>query len=185
MDLISTGLINKWRLLLQFYKQVGLTESELVLVMIVMHLSTLNKRFITPDAIVKYSNFTTADVDIIFTNLKNKGFIQLDENIRVGTEMSLTPLFRRLMEIMYKMDDINVVTGPLNSIFKNIINRDLTPTEINVITDIVVHKISLSYLEDEANKITGKLNFNDLIDWIKQLVSSAPRELTKFNWIDS
>lgn len=181
-NLLANGIINKWRLLLENYKSFGLSEEELVLVMLIMHTSSVDKRFVTPMEISKYSNFSSKKIDDLLANLKKKQYISLT-NKKNKLEMDLSPLFEKILisieNAQNKIERKDIYQG-INVILINAMDQ----SEKKVVNDLLEKQISEFQMIEIINTFYDKkVNFDEFLKKIHNYIKNKPKTLTKYNWL--
>lgn len=82
-------------ILLDKYKQMKITEEELVVILMIDHLINQGNPFVTPDLLALKMNYSQEEIDRILASLMQKDiFKYLDKEGKITT--SLDPLYKRL-----------------------------------------------------------------------------------------
>ena len=185
MDPLSNGLINKWRLLLHFYKQIGITDEELILILLIMHFSTADNRFITPDILHNYSHFSTKKIDAILNSLKTKNLLMLVKNPSGGMEMNFSALFNRLLASMNKSMLHEIDELKLIKCLQTFLDQPLKAEEQEILVQLVASQVPVSYLNSYFKKSNQHWTYQTLVLELKKILKTVPKELTQFNWADA
>lgn len=181
-NLLANGIINKWRLLLENYKSVGLSEDELVLVMLIMHTSSIDKRFVTPMEISKYSNFSSKKIDGLLANLKKKQYISLT-NKKNKLEMDLSPLFKKIL-ISIENAQNNIERKDIYQGIDAILLNSMYQLEKNAVNDLLEKQISEFQMIEIINSFDDKkVSFDEFLKKVNNYIKNKPKTLTKYNWL--
>ena len=145
--------IDMRHLLLENYKKLGITETELVVLIMIEHLLKQGNTFITQELLALKMTLSIQDIDRVFTNLLSKKLVEFDEN---NGEMTTTlrPLEERLfrefeIEFLKHRDqslekDFDNQVQNIYAIFEKELKRTLSPAEFQKIREW----ISLGYSEE-------------------------------------
>lgn len=130
-------------LLLEYYKKLRITENELSVILMIDHLLDQKNSLITPDILCLKMNLSIKELDKIFVDLIEKGYLLFDTGKKI--KVSLKPLKRKLMEAfekeLAKENEINSSeekTASLKQIYaeyEKLLKRTLSPLEISIISD--------------------------------------------------
>ena len=153
MDKMQYAAIDMCHLLLENYKKLGITETELVVLIMIEHLLKQGNTFITQELLALKMTLSIQDIDRVFTNLLSKKLVEFDEN---NGEMTTTlrPLEERLfrefeIEFLKHRDqslekDFDNQVQNIYAIFEKELKRTLSPAEFQKIREW----ISLGYSEE-------------------------------------
>jgi len=153
MDKMQYAAIDMRHLLLENYKKLGITETELVVLIMIEHLLKQGNTFITQELLALKMTLSIQDIDRVFTNLLSKKLVEFDEN---NGEMTTTlrPLEERLfrefeIEFLKHRDqslekDFDNQVQNIYAIFEKELKRTLSPAEFQKIREW----ISLGYSEE-------------------------------------
>lgn len=140
-------------ILLDKYKQMKITEEELVVILMIDHLINQGNPFVTPDLLALKMNYSQEEIDRILASLMQKDiFKYLNENGKITT--SLEPLYKRLsnqfkkdlvVSNMEETEDKKDLLKKLYEIFQAAFGRNLTPLEIQRIHEWV----QVEYTEED------------------------------------
>jgi DNA replication protein len=136
-----------WRkLLVKHYKNYGLNENDLAVVLCLNDILSSVSSLVTDDDLVSYMTLSKEDIDKILVKLLDKKFIAyIHKDDKMVT--SLQPLFDRILadlkkDITLEADedakkDDKAVVNSLYSYFEELIGRTLTPREVDRISSWV------------------------------------------------
>ncbi len=140
-------------ILLDKYKQMKITEEELVVILMIDHLINQGNPFVTPDLLALKMNYSQEEIDRILASLMQKDiFKYLDKEGKITT--SLDPLYKRLsnqfkkdlvVSNMEETEDNKDLLKKLYEIFQAAFGRNLTPLEIQRIHEWV----QVEYTEED------------------------------------
>lgn len=190
LKLYEDGFVNYHALLTKFYKQLDMTELELVVMLKVLDLYRINKK-VRNSKVASELGMKKQDVEVIINNLMIKKIysitIETNENGLTEEKVSLESLFNKV-EDCYKSETLLKVESDLKELiasFEREFNRTLTPYEYNIIEEFVTkdgftipeiksalkkavmqQKITLSYIEQlllkSRRKTLGDVEENSL-----------------------
>ncbi len=83
-------------LLLEYYKKLGLTENEVLVLLMVNHLLNQKNDWITADMLSMKTNLKTKELDRILSDLVKRGFL---EYVLESTRVSLEPISKTLWQL--------------------------------------------------------------------------------------
>lgn len=114
------------RLLLLKGKQAGLSDHEILILLLIYTLSRLNKQLITPSLLMNYSSLSNKELDQVLDHLLKKKWIYNQS----GT-IRLNHFIERLLEEKEEVADrMNLI-----EIFEEQFGRPLTPMELDIIKE--------------------------------------------------
>ncbi len=114
------------RLLLLKGKQAGLSDHEILILLLIYTLSRLNKQLITPSLLMNYSSLSNKELDQVLDHLLKKKWIYNQS----GT-IRLNHFIERLLEEKEEVADrMNLL-----EIFEEQFGRPLTPMELDIIKE--------------------------------------------------
>lgn len=132
-------------LLLEYYKKLNISESELAVLLMMDHLLGQKNALVTPDLLSVKMNLSMKELDKIVVGLMNKGFVAIETGKKVKT--SLKPLRKKLYdvfeEVLAKEHEINKNSEKAETVktvrdaFAESLNRNLFPLEVNMIHEWV------------------------------------------------
>ncbi len=153
MDRTNYAGIDMNYLLLEYYKKLNITETELVVLIMIEHLLKEGNSFITQELLALKMTLSIQDIDRVFTNLLSKKLVEFET---INDEMTTT--LRPLKERLFREFEINFLKHRDESlekdfdnqvqniymIFEKELKRTLSPAEFQKIREW----ISLGYGED-------------------------------------
>ncbi len=156
-------------LLLEYYKKFHISENELSVILMIEHLIAQNNNLVTPDLLSLKMSLSTSEIDKIFVELINKGYLFFDPTKK--TKVSLKPLKRKLVgtfqkelnkeEEISESEEKNNTLKNIYSIYERELNRPLSPLEYSQISEWIEQGNSeeriIDALKEAASK--GKKNF--------------------------
>lgn len=159
-------------LLLEYYKKLRISENELSVLLMIDHLLGQKNTFVTPDILCLKMNLSIKELDKIFVDLIEKGFLLFDTGKKI--KVSLKPLQKKLYEVfekeLAKENEINSneeKSASLNNVYKTYekeLKRNLSPLEISIINDWIQKGYSetqvVDALKDALSK--GKKTFKSI-----------------------
>ena len=83
-------------LLLEYYKKLGLTENEVLVLLMVNHLLNQKNDWITADMLSMKTNLKTKELDRILSDLVKRGFL---EYVLESARVSLEPISKTLWQL--------------------------------------------------------------------------------------
>ena len=98
--LLKNNYINKWKLLLENYNKIKITNDELILILFIMYKSDDNKKFILPSELVMYTNFSESKIEDLHSSLTSKKLIEIKMSDNGSLEMDLTLLFKKIVSVI-------------------------------------------------------------------------------------
>ena len=174
MKFENSGALNIDYLLLEFYKQLNIREQEVMVILMINHLSQQGNDFITSDLLALKMNMPIKDIDDSLSVLFVKGYIEF---VTKGdkTITSIKPLKKILIKTFEKTiytDDeieknqsIELIREKVFQAFQDTFKRSLSPIEIsridNWIADEVSEDVILDSLKDAEKKNKLTIQFID------------------------
>lgn len=174
-------------LLLESYKKIGLSEDELVVILMIDHLLDQDNSLITADLLSLRMNYPVEKIDKIMVSLLNKNLLKYNV---VGKEMktSIEPLKKRL----YRSFELNVLRSnevenekskqdALSKIYNEFekgFGRTLSPLETSKISEWISYGYSDNLILDALKEALSK-NKKTLRSIDKILLEWATREDVK------
>ena len=130
-------------LLLEYYKKLRINENELSVILMIDHLLGQKNNLVTPDILSLKMNLSTKELDKIFVDLIEKGYLLFDTGKKI--KISLKPLQKKLLEVfeaeLAKENEISSSeekAASLQSIYtdyEKLLKRSLSPLEVSIIND--------------------------------------------------
>lgn len=134
-------------LLLEYYKKLNISETELAVLLMINHLRSQKNAFITPDLLSLKMNLSVEELDTLLVGFLDKKFIVYDMDANKNIKLSLKPLRKRLYEEfqvnltrdLETLNDENKSEALKNiyQVFEAELNRSLSPVELSLIGDWV------------------------------------------------
>ncbi|NCA96479.1 MAG: hypothetical protein EOM74_05810, partial [Methanomicrobia archaeon] len=84
-------------LLIEYYKKIGLKETEFAVIMVIDHLLQQGNTFVTADLLQLKMGLSLDEIDAILVTLLNKGFLEFDNENNV-MKTTIKPLRKRLYQ---------------------------------------------------------------------------------------
>ncbi len=179
--------------LLKNYKEIGLNEEELAVILQVYRYLSEGNSFPTPNEIAESLTFNVEKCIEILKNLMQKNFLTIEESNKdynkLSESYSLNPLWEKLYMEIKKADKEEVEDdSSIFILFEQEFGRPLSPFEIETITvwlDEDVIKPSLIKAGLRESVLMGKLNFRYidriLREWQRKGIKSVEeaREASK------
>lgn len=136
-------------LLLEYYKKLGIKESELSVLLMLDHLLGQKNYLVTPDLIATKMNLSAKELDTLYVSLMSRGFITLETGRK--TKISLKPLRKKLYEAfedaLVKENAISRNAEKskefkrLKEVYETQLGRQLLPIESNMIGEWISQDI--------------------------------------------
>lgn len=157
-------------LLLENYKKLKISESQLVIVLMIDHLLSQGNPFITADLLSLKMSLDIKEIDKLIADLLTRGFMEYT-TLNGKTVTTLNPLkeklYREFQTTISKENETNkneIVAAQLNNIYENFqkeLGRALSPIEVSTIREWV----SLGYTDET------------IIDALKEAVNQGKKSL--------
>src|SRR5574344_1486270 len=159
MNQQNFNAINFPYLLLDFYKDLNMSENELSIVLMMDHLLSQGNTFITNELLTLKMNLDAKVIDSCLTNLYKKNYIEFiidGKETRTSIEPIKKIIYRKFEESLFTEEEIkenqelNEKRDFLFKMFTNAFKRDLSPIELSHIdqwikdevnTDIIVNSL--------------------------------------------
>ena len=187
MKFERASALNFYYLLLEYYKELNLTENEVIVILMISHLIEQGNEFVTNDLLALKMNLSINEIDVSLSSLFTKGYVEfLTDGEKVYTSID------KIKKITYKMfekslftDEENKENEELERIrekvyerFMKEFNRSLSPIEIDRIENWINDKVDENIIIDsllEAKK-RKKLSINYIDKIIISKLKSEDRE---------
>ncbi len=187
MKFERASALNFYYLLLEYYKELNLTENEVIVILMISHLIEQGNEFVTNDLLALKMNLSINEIDVSLSSLFTKGYVEfLNDGEKVYTSID------KIKKITYKMfekslftDEENKENEELERIrekvyerFMKEFNRSLSPIEIDRIENWINDKVDENIIIDsllEAKK-RKKLSVNYIDKIIISKLKSEDRE---------
>lgn len=151
-------------LLLEYYKKLKITENELSVILMIDHLLGQKNNLVTPDVLSLKMNLSLKELDKIFVDLIEKGYLLFDTGKKL--KVSLKPLQKKLLERfekeLAKENEINssieksALLKQIYSEYETLLKRSLSPLEISIINDWHSHGYSKEQIIDALKDCLSK-----------------------------
>ena len=193
MKFERASALNFYYLLLEYYKELNLTENEVIVILMISHLIEQGNEFVTNDLLALKMNLSINEIDVSLSSLFTKGYVEfLTDGEKVYTSID------KIKQITYKMfekslftDEENKENEELERIrekvyerFMKEFNRSLSPIEIDRIENWINDKVDENIIIDsllEAKK-RKKLSINYIDKIIISKLKSEDREGNDIKW---
>ncbi len=179
-DLLELKVINKWRLLLTFYKKIGLQENQLIIIMLVMNFSNKNKKIISSSILNEYCNFEVHVIDEILDSLIQDGYAEIHKNNNNPLTMDFKLLFKKID--LYLKGDKTSYDSIFNYI-NNMIDAPLNNKEKSILLSIVGKKFNKKEFEMLFLDLDENISKSKFLEIIKDKYSNNFSSLTKVDWL--
>ncbi len=210
MNIKEKEYIINWKLLLiNYYKNLYLQESEVMVILMIDLCLQRNISFVSPDMLSLKMNYSTQEIDKIYASLSSRGYVSnKTENNKLITsldgikEVLMSQFF---MENSKKSQLNNEEIDNIYSLFENEFGRALTPFEIDTIRDWIdtgysldlvksalgeairnkvrsiryVDKVLLNYRQQEEMKKEGNTTISE--KWRKNIDETM--NIAKTRWV--
>lgn len=155
-------------MLFEYYKELRINETELVVILFIEHLQQKDSEFITPDLISLQSNIDIMMVDEVMVKLVNKGLLEF--TVRNGKMItSLNPLRNKLQQL-FMLDyerkketnnaEFTSQVEEVYSLIQNSFGRSLSPVELQTINEWFSYGYSVVMIKEALEQAMKKKRFN-------------------------
>lgn len=172
-------------LFFRYYKQLGISDDEAMLLLQLLAFHSDNIDFPTPGALAERMHFAENEITFKLQRLLQKGFIEItqgiDANGKIFEKYSMFPLWERILDLMDQQSlnqeeqQRKKEEGEIFSIFEQEFGRLLSPIEIETISSWLDQDKHSPKMIREALKeavLAGKLSFRYidriLFEWKKK-----------------
>lgn len=171
----------KWKVLLQYYTQVKLSEIELVVVMLVMHFSFINKKFVDPQILSDHSNFNVVEIEQILSDLQTKNLIKIEmQNSKLV--MNLDLLFQRLFKLA--IHDAMLKSDKYYQELTKLFSDELTTEECYKLSSLLKDVHDFDAIKNAFKKIERPVFFSDVLEVIVNYFTCQKTVFTDLNWLN-
>ena len=201
--------IINWKLLLiNYYKNLYLSESEVMVILMIDLCLQRNISFVSPDMLALKMNYSVQEIDKIYASLSSRGYVlNKNENNKLTTSLDGIKdvlMSQFIMESSKKVSVNNENADNIYSLFENEFGRTLTPFEIDTIRDWIdtgfsidliksalgeavrnkvrsiryVDKILLNYRQQEEMKKEGNTTISE--KWRKDIIETMYIAITRW-----
>lgn len=132
-------------LLLEYYHKLRLNENELATLLMIDHLIGQKNSLVTPDLLSLKMSLSSQELDKIFVNLIEKGYLVFDTGKKI--KVSLKPLKKKLYEVFEETltkehetkisEEKSRVLQNIYQVFEKELARPLSPLEFSLIGEWV------------------------------------------------
>ncbi len=155
-------------MLFEYYKELRINETELVIILFIEHLQNKETEFITPDLINLQSNIDIKVIDEVMVKLVSKGLIEFKMK---GGKMitSLNPL-RSKLQTLFALDyeqkkqinngDFQSQSDEIYHLIQNGFGRSLSPVEIQTIDQWFAYGYTVPMIKEAYEEAMKKKRFN-------------------------
>lgn len=173
-------------LLITYYKNLNISEDELVTLLIINNLILEGNELVTPEMVTFKSNYSNKQLDTIFVKLINKGLIGYESGVNMKT--TIEPLKQKLVSAFkieyennrsFSIDENNSLQlENLHQEFGILLKRKLTPHEIETINKWIMYGYSPELIIDSLEKTLKNNNhsFSEIDKILLQISTSNDRK---------
>ncbi len=178
--LLKNRLIDYQGLLLVSYKQFGLSEKELVMIMLVLRLEQQGQKGISPTLLSRYMTLPFKKIDQLIAKLINQKYLSYQEG-----SVSAKPIIRMILmqeELNQQQEESSTRNLDLISLFENEFGRCLTPIELETIRKwkqcAYSDEMIFEALKEATLSHVHNMRYIDkiLIDWSRHGMKKSGRE---------
>lgn len=170
---MNNNALNFSYLLLDYYKDMNLSEHELAIILMLDHLINNGNDFITNELLSLKMNLSSVEIDNCMTNLYKRKYVEfiIKDN---ETKTSIEPIkrivakkFERELyseEAMKNDEDLLNLRNELCTLFEETFKRELNPLELEHINEWINNEISGDIIKNSLKdaKNLNKLNFTTI-----------------------
>lgn len=167
MDLIRFSDIDYRNILIQNYKELGLNEKELVVLLLIDSSSKDKKSLFSGELLSLKMNYNDKEIDELIVSLMNKGFLSY---IQCGDILvtSCENTYKKIIELFTKKvcSDQNDLTkvytqeafGEITKLLEENMKRSLSPLEIDMISEWFNEDVDKNVIINSINECIMKHN---------------------------
>ncbi len=145
--MLNNNAINFTHLLLEYYKELGLNEKELAVLLMIEHVNNNDSILVTTSTLSLKMSLPADEIDDIMNNLYIRGYIDIHTGCNGGSSTSLEPIKDKVYSLFSK--DVIRDTNMMNDkemedtrtevlrLLEKTFDRSLTPLEIDRVDDWV------------------------------------------------
>ena len=155
-------------MLFEYYKELRINETELVIILFIEHLQQKETEFITPDLINLQSNIDIKVIDEAMVRLVSKGLIEFTtRNGKMVT--SLNPLRNKLQELFvldYEKNKKNSTVEfssqveEVYAFIQNAFGRSLSAVELQTINDWFNYGYNITMIKEALDQTMKRKRYN-------------------------
>ncbi|HHU27935.1 TPA: DnaD domain protein [bacterium] len=162
-------------LLLDRYKDLGLSEKEVMILLMVDYYLNKGINIIAPETLSVKMSMDISEIDSIFLGLVNKGLVYVKDDLTT----SLEGLYKRLFDgVKFEIGKINTYTkeesDSLYSLFEKEFGRPLTNMELEVMRSWMENGYSINLIKEALQETIAKNIRN--IKYVDKVILSYIRE---------
>lgn len=124
----ENNLVDLKGLALLRYKELGLSDQEILILLVMITLQDASQNVLSQNILMKYTHLSPQDFDNVLMGLINKGMIHV-----IGTNISLDSFYKKLFFDKTPVKEEAVEGINLVSAFENEFAKALTPMELETI----------------------------------------------------
>lgn len=180
---LNSNAINYEYLLLEYYKKLGINDSEALVLLMIKHLTKEEKSLVTASNLSLKMTLEEDELDVIMNNLYVKGLIDVktfNGKLITSLEPTYTKILDCLKETILKNEeikenkDIESAREEVIEELKNALGRDLTGLEEDSVTNWIASDIDKKVIINSI-KDAKKLRYVD-INVIDRIIIKNMRE---------
>ncbi|WP_342269163.1 DnaD family protein [Spiroplasma endosymbiont of Aspidapion aeneum] len=185
-ELFDRGYLNSEALLIRYYKKIGISENQLIIILLINSLKRESDRVYMPSEISKYMNISkeciSKEIDIL---IENK-FFNIEKNKSSGTQkINFSPIYNK---IIYEIELENINNSDalkkLTLYVRKSYNIILSDSDKEIIIALFNSGLSWSYVHDNLEPKQHIQDSNELIRILKKLHETTSIKFSTFNWVD-
>ena len=163
--------INFEYIFLDFYRQLCLEESEVVVVIMINHLIKQGNLLISADLLAIKMNLEINFIDNILVKMMKKGYLKYVKDKNCNLFTTLKPSKKNYIKYKKFNEETLKTTKNIYEVFEKELGRTLSPVEFSLIDEWITNGISeeecIDALHEAINKNKTSLKFIDkiLLQW--------------------
>ncbi len=176
--------VNKWKMLLQHYHEINLSEKELILIMLVMHFSSADRKWIDIDYLAQYCSYEIDDINETFYELCAKKLANIEfNNGKLSFKFDL--LFEKIFHLINQKEANNTILNQEVLSFLEVKLPDhFSKEQCYELALLIGYNISMATLKQIIEKMQHNTSFNELQLALYQSISPQKQlKLTEVNWL--
>ncbi|AJM71861.1 DnaD family protein [Mycoplasma yeatsii] len=179
-QLLEKGIVSKKKLLLEYYKKINLTDNQLLIVLMIMHINDQTRKMVTPTLLSQYMNMNVDDIENELQGLVDNDLIDIKPRY-----IDFNKLFEKLSNAaasFYKIQDNKEFLDSVDQKLNFKLNEE---EKLNILS-----LTSQDITKKQLLEIVSKNQFADYESLIKEIntflnsYSLITNELSKFDWLD-
>ncbi len=185
MDVIKIEQLDYRYILIENYKQLGLSENELIILLLIDNVEKESPSLITAEQLVLKMNIDEKIIDTLLVSLIDRKFLTY-ETINGILVTSLKPTKNRIIEFIKNsllnvapsdlLDDLDNEGKNVFEAFEHVLNRTLTPLELDSIRGWFQEGISKDVIISALNECAAKskrVTIRSVDKMILKMISSS------------